>query len=197
MLDMDFQLEALEEALGTLGAILEDRRTPYELLAIGGSSLLLLGLIDRPTGDLDIIALLESGVFRKLDQLPQSLSTAAEQVAAALGLAENWLNTGPASLMDFGLPKGWEGRVVTRHFGGLSLNLPAREDQICFKLYAAVDRGPNDKHFEDLMNLEPTENELIFAAQWTTTHDPSVGFRAELFKCLSALGVELTDDDLQ
>ena len=195
MLDMDFQLEALEEALGILGAILEDRRTPYELLAIGGSSLLLLGLIDRPTGDLDIIALLESGIFRKLDQLPEPLSTAAEQVAAAVGLAENWLNTGPASLMDFGLPKGWEGRVVTRQYGGLSLNLPAREDQICLKLY--VDRGPNDKHFEDLMNLDPTENDLIFAARWTVTQDPSLGFRGELFKCLSALGVELTDDDLQ
>lgn len=72
MLVMDFQLEALEEALETLGAILQDRRTPYELLAIGGSSLLLLGLIDRPTGDLDILALFESGAVRKLDEL-QSL----------------------------------------------------------------------------------------------------------------------------
>jgi hypothetical protein len=85
MLDMDFQLEALEEALGTLGAILEDRRTPYELLAIGGSSLLLLGLIDRPTGDLDIIALLESGVFRKLDQLPQSLTRPRSRWRLLLG----------------------------------------------------------------------------------------------------------------
>ena len=56
--------------------------------------------------------------------------------------------------MDFGLPQGWEGRIVTRQFGGLCLNLPAREDQICFKLYAAVDRGPNDKHFEDSEEAE-------------------------------------------
>jgi hypothetical protein len=95
MLDMDFQLDALEDALGTLGAILQDRCTPYELLAVGGSSLLLLGLIDRPTGDLDIIALVESGAFQKLDQLPEPLSAAAGQVGAALGLAPNWLNTGP------------------------------------------------------------------------------------------------------
>jgi len=196
MLGMDFQLQALEEALETLGAILEDRRTPYELLAVGGSSLLLLGLIDRPTGDLDIIALLESGAFHKLDELPEPLSEAAGQVAAALGLAGNWMNTGPASLLDFGLPEGWEGRLVTRKYGGLCLNLPAREDQICLKLYAAVDRGPNDKHFEDLKKLAPTEPELVFAAQWTVTHDPSEAFRGELLKCLSAMGAELTNADL-
>jgi len=196
MLVMDFQLEALEEALATLGAILQDRRTPYELLAIGGSSLLLLGLIDRPTGDLDIIARFESGAVRKLDELPEPLNAAARQVATALGLSENWLNTGPSSLMDFGLPQGWEGRVVTRQFGGLCLNLPAREDQICFKLYAAVDRGPNDKHFEDLMKLNPTAEELVFAARWTVTHDPSEAFRGELFNCLAEMGVELTDADL-
>jgi hypothetical protein len=103
----------------------------------------------------------------------------------------------PASLMDFGLPMGWEGRVVTRQYGGLCLNLPAREDQICLKLYAAVDRGLNDKHFEDLNKMEPTEDELKFAARWTVMHDPSRGFRGELVECLSVMGVELTDDDLQ
>lgn len=117
-------------------------------------------------------------------------------MATALGLSESWLNTGPSSLMDFGLPQGWAGRVVTRQFGGLCLNLPAREDQICFKLYAAVDRGPNDKHFEDLMKLNPTAEELMFAARWTVTHDPSEAFRGELFNCLAEMGVELTDADL-
>jgi hypothetical protein len=131
---MDFQREELEEALETLGAVLQDRRTPYELLAIGGSGLLLLGLIDRPTGDLDIIALLHGETFRKLDSLPDPLESAARQVGAALGLGERWLNTGPASLMDFGLPHGWEQRLTTRQYGGLILHLPSREDQICFKL---------------------------------------------------------------
>ena len=196
MLDVDFQREVLKGALETLGAILKDRSIPYELLAVGGSALLLLGLIDRPTGDLDIIALLESGAFRKLDELPGPLSEASRQVGDALGLAKNWINTGPASLMDHGLPDGFEGRVVTRQYGGLCLNLPAREDQICFKLYAAVDRGPNDKHFEDLKKLSPTDAELVFAARWTVTHDPSEAFRGELSKCLSVMGVEWTDADI-
>ncbi|MHB1582297.1 MAG: DUF6036 family nucleotidyltransferase [Acidimicrobiales bacterium] len=193
---MEFQREVLEEALETLGAILEARQIHYELLAIGGSSLLLLGLIDRPTGDLDVVALFESGAVHRLDELPEPLDTAAHQVATALGLSRNWLNTRPSSLMDFGLPLGWECRVITRQFEGLCLNLPGREDQICFKLYAAVDRGPNDKHFEDLKKLNPTAEELMFAARWTVTHDPSEAFRGELLKCLAELGVRVTDADV-
>ncbi len=196
MLDMDFQREALEEALETLGAVLQERRTPFELLAVGGSGLLLLGLINRPTGDLDVIALLQSGAFQKLDFLPEPLEAAADQVGAALGLNDRWLNTGPSSLMDFGLPDGWEHRLVTRQYRGLCLHLPARVDQICFKLYAAVDRGPDDKHYEDLKVLAPTRDELIFGAKWTVTHDISEGFRQMLKECLASLGVEASDDEL-
>ena len=36
-----------------VGDLLTDRREPMEVVAIGGGSLLLLGLIKRPTRDLD------------------------------------------------------------------------------------------------------------------------------------------------
>jgi hypothetical protein len=83
-----------------------------------------------------------------------------------------------------------------RQYGGLILHLPSREDQICFKLYAAIDRGPNDKHHSDLRNLGPSSAELLFAAKWAVTHDPSTAFRDELIQCLASLGVEVSDDDL-
>jgi hypothetical protein len=193
---MLFQLEVLEEALNSLGAILRERRTPYSILVVGGSSLLLMRLIDRPTGDLDVIGLSEGGHYRKIETLPLPLATAAEQVGQALELANNWLNTGPASLMDFGLPRGWEDRIEIRQYGGLELHLPSRLDHICFKLYAAVDRGPDDKHYLDLKELQPTTNELKLAARWSTTHDPSEGFRQELLGCLSTLDAEVGDADL-
>lgn len=41
----------LEEALATLGATLDERGQAVGVLVIGGSSLLLLGVIDRPTAD--------------------------------------------------------------------------------------------------------------------------------------------------
>lgn len=193
---MDLQRERLEEALETLGALLRARRTPFEVLVVGGSGLLLLGLIDRPTGDLDVIALRPGGTFQKVEALPEALDTAVRQVGAALGLADRWLNTGPSSLMDFGLPSGWEGRLTTRRFGALSVHLASRQDQICLKLYAAVDRGPDDKHYRDLQSLDPTREELVFAGKWAVTHDASAAFRSELVGCLAALGAEVTDDEL-
>ena len=42
----------LEEALSTLGQLLQDRGEAYDVVVIGGGALLLLGLIVRPTKDL-------------------------------------------------------------------------------------------------------------------------------------------------
>ncbi len=193
---MDFQVEALEEALQSLGAVLEQRHTPYGLLVVGGSSLLLLGLIDRPTGDLDVVGLAEDGRYHKIAELPAPLASAAAQVGRALDLADNWLNTGPASLMDFGLPESWERRIEVRRYGALEVHLPSRFDQICFKLYAAVDRGPNDKHYRDLQALEPSSEELRQAARWTIMHDSSAGFRSQLVGCLASMGVEVGNGDI-
>ncbi len=192
---MDFRLEALEEALRTLGSVLQDRKAPYSLLVVGGSGLLLVRLIDRTTGDIDVVGMAVDGRYIKVETLPRPLAEAAVQVAQALGLSEDWLNTGPASLMDFGHPRGWEARIEVRHYGELEIHVPSRFDQVCFKLYAAVDRGPDDKHFRDLQVLQPSADELKKAAQWTVTHDPSEAFRRELIKCLGTIDVVMTDAD--
>lgn len=131
----------------------------------------------------------------KVDVLPSALAEAALQVAKALQLSDNWLNTGTASLMDFGLPPGWQDRIQVRRYAGLEVQIPSRFDQICFKLYAVIDRGPNDKHFKDLQSLEPSPEELTIAAHWTTTHDPSDAFRRELIECLASMGVDIKDAD--
>jgi hypothetical protein len=124
------------------------------------------------------------------------LAEAAADVGTALGLSPNWLNSGPTSLLDLGLPQGFEERVTVRRYGSLELHLPGRFDLICFKLYATVDQGPRSKHFSDLKALAPTRGELLAAARWTRTHDPSPGFRDLLTQALSVLGVEVTDGDL-
>ncbi|MCZ7589171.1 MAG: hypothetical protein M5U27_10030 [Gaiella sp.] len=52
-----------------------------------------------------------------------------------------------------------------------------------------VDQGAG-KHEADLRNLNPTREELLAAARWTRTHDPSEGFRGQLLAALAYLGVE-------
>jgi hypothetical protein len=177
----------LEEALDTLGAVLEGRGLSHGLLIAGGSSLLLLGLINRPTADLDVIGLAAHGTYVKADRIPPTLAEAVSDVARVLELAPTWLNNGPAALMDLGLPAGYEDRVERRRYGTLDVHIPAREDLVCFKLYAAVDQGPRSKHFQDLQDLAPTPAELSAAATWCRSHDPSDGFASELRAALAQL----------
>ena len=187
--------DRLDEALTTLGALLEERGQRIGVLVIGGSSLLLLGVIERPTADVDIIGFPTAVGYVSADLLPDFLATAVAEVGDALGLAPTWFNAGPAGLVEFGLPPGLRARVSVRSYGGLEVHLPAIEDLVCFKLYAAVDQGERSKHFADLRALSPTPDQLHNAARWVRTHDPSPGFLGELHRILSALGVEEGDGD--
>lgn len=159
----------------------------------GGGNVLLLGLIDRPTADVDVIGIKDGTHYRQARELPEPLLSAAADVADALDIPAKWINSGPASLMVLGLPQGWEERVEVRQYGALEIHLTSRFDQICFKLYAATDSGPDDKHFHDLMKLTLSREELLTAAAWTRTHDPSEGFRTMLIGCLDRFGVKADD----
>lgn len=190
--------EGLEEALRTLGAVLESRGLFNGVLVAGGSGLLLLGLIERPTADLDVIGVTNGDHYIKADSIPAPLADAVRDVGNALGLGEEWLNNGPASLFDFGLPEGLESRVTVHRYGGLEVHVPGRNDLICFKLYAAVDHSGDrlSKHLTDLRHMDPSTEDLLRAARWTRTHDPSPGFLGELVKVLAGFGVEVRDGDL-
>ena len=180
----------LEESLAVLGESLADRGAMFEIVAVGGGSLLLLGLISRPTADLDVVALIESGHYVKPAVVPADLADAARATARVMGIREDWINAGPAALLDFGLPAGFASRTVERRYGGLVVHLAGRRDQVFLKLYAAVDQGPGSKHWQDLVALRPSRKELLDAARWAMTHDPSPGFRTELLKALAGFGVE-------
>ena len=190
------ELDRLKEVLETLGELLEERGQHVGILVVGGGSLLLLGLVQRPTADLDVVGFPGPVGYVKATSLPAFLSEAAEEVGAAFGLGERWLNSGPAGLIDFGLPEGLADRVTIRTFGGLDVHLPAREDLICFKLYAAVDQGPRSKHVADLRAMEPTREELLTAARWTRTQDDSAPFLSELGGALEMFGIEVRDGDV-
>lgn len=156
-LGMDFNSAELEKALILLGEILSDKGHSCEIVAIGGGSLLLLGQLLRPTKDLDIVAVVNKGVLCVSDPLPKALLEAVQNVSVALKLGKDWINCAPSSLMKQGLPSGFTDRMHTRYYGSLVVHLADRFDQICFKLYASVDHGPDSKHYKDLLSLKPTK----------------------------------------
>ena len=185
---------AAEDLLAALGEQLAAAQERFEIVVIGGSGLLALGEVERATRDVDIVALRSDSELRKPVPLPEALRAARDRVARDFSLPKDWLNTGPADLLDFGLPTGFIDRLETWSYGKyLTVHFASRLDQIHFKLYAAVDQGPG-KHSEDLEALAPTYEELLQAARWARTHDPSPGFEQELRRALAHFGV--ADGDL-
>lgn len=180
---------SFDAPLRALGQLLSERGLRYEFLAIGGGALHLLGLITRPTRDIDVVATVSGRALSPIESLPDPLLRAVRDTATLLRLPADWFNAGPRSLLDFGLPAGVLQRAHRREWGGLVLYVADRTDQIFFKLYAAVDQGPRSKHFDDLRRLKPTPDELRAAAAWARSHDPSAGFAQELARALREVGV--------
>ena len=187
----------LETALAALGELLEARGFHYEVVLIGGGNLILRGLVTRPTTkDLDLLGEWTADGVKPMRPMPEPLRIAVADVARTYGLASDWVNLGPESLLDLGLPAGFVERLERHDYGGLVAWLADRFDMICFKLYAAVDQGPRSRHIQDLRELSPDRDELLAAARWTITPDPSPGYRSLLVGTLGQLGVEGADASL-
>jgi hypothetical protein len=164
-----------------------------ELVVCGGSALIATGLVPRTTRDIDIIALMEAHRLKDAEPLPEYLIQAAGNVGRILGLPGSWLNNGPASLFRMGLPDGFQRRLSPVVIGEkLTMHYISRYDQIFFKTYASADRG--GYHVSDLRALNPTEQELIGAAQWCMTQDVSDGFREILKNMFLQLGWKNVSD---
>lgn len=188
--DIETVLMALSEQLDAEGA------GQVEMVVCGGAALNVVGYVQRTTKDMDVVAFVErdkngAALLTKVSPLNPAIMAAAKRVQRDFNLPENWLNTGPASVLDFGLPEGLMKRVETCIYGkSLIIHFLGRYDQIHFKLFAAVDRGRPDVHFDDLMALQPTAQELEDASRWTMTHDPSDTYKKVLKEFLSKIGYE-------
>ncbi len=107
----------------------------------------------------------------------EKLSKAVARVARDLELPADWLNSVVARQWDTGLPPGFHERVRWRKLGGLWVGTASRYDLIFLKLFAAADgRTPETVHFQDLVALNPADQELEEARKWIATQDPSEPF---------------------
>jgi hypothetical protein len=122
---------ATSALLGALGEQLAAHGERYTLAVVGGAALLALGLVSRTTRDVDVLAIVDGNQLLSAQPLPTALADAAHTVARDFGLSDGWLNPGPTSLLDLGLPVGFEERAQRRDFGpGLEVLFASRVDQI-------------------------------------------------------------------
>lgn len=182
----------IENALELLNKELEAKGSLHNnIIVCGGAALIITDLIDRTTKDIDIIGLLlvVDGKTKIIESkpLPISIVESSNRVAIDLKLDKNWLNSGPSDIVKYGLPEGFEKRLIKKKYGeALTVYFVSRLDQIHFKVYAATDTGPG-RHLNDLIGLNPTADELESAAKWVKTQDPSEDFRIILKEMLQYL----------
>lgn len=88
---------AVEAALTAVGERLAHANEPCSIVVLGGAAMNLLGIVDRPTIDVDVLARADdAGALRPPDPLPETLQRAITAVARDQGLLENWVNTAVA-----------------------------------------------------------------------------------------------------
>lgn len=194
--DIEAALTALAEQLEAEGASI------IELVVCGGAALNILGYVKRPTHDVDIVAFIkknESGVHSlvKADYLMPELKTAAQRVENDFNLKKDWLNVGPASVIDFGFPEGMMSRLQTHRYGNnLIIHFLSRYDQIHFKLYAALTSERRIIHVGDIIALNPTKDEINDAAVWIMTRDKALVYKHALQDLLKQIGYQDVADKL-
>lgn len=135
----------LEHGLSELGRLLSMDGHSADLVLIGGGALLLIGAIQRPTADLDVVARFDGGQLRASRPFSDVLISAIRRVGKALDLPhvprddKDWLNSGPSYLTTLGLPEGFKERLVIQKYDSLTIRIASRLDLIALKFFAATD----------------------------------------------------------
>jgi Nucleotidyltransferase of unknown function (DUF6036) len=151
------------ETIEAFDLFLRDRGLRFDGVVIGGAALSLLGIVSRPTKDVDILVPI----------IPQEIHVAARAFAAEIRatgeiLHDDWLNNGTVSLTDH-LSMDWQERLEDV-FNGSALHLRClgRHDLLCAKLFALCDRGID---LGDCIALAPTSDELQSVLTWLQLQD--------------------------
>jgi len=163
--------------------LLADRDLTFEGVAIGGTALVLLGVIERATKDCDIL----------WPELPAEIVQAARDFARATTLAgenlrDDWFNNGPASLIR-DLSPGWEQRLQPVFAGhSLVLRTLGRSDLLCAKLFALCDRQID---LTDCLALAPSPRELRDVLPWLEDRDANPDWPSHVRSTIADLGRRL------
>ncbi|GAB5519703.1 MAG: hypothetical protein RhofKO_19540 [Rhodothermales bacterium] len=171
----------LNDALAAVGELLAAESADASIVVVGGASLSLLGLVTRITRDVDVIARLNNRTGDALlthpEPLPKALLRAIHTVGRDFGLPADWMDTDVALQWKTGLPPGLVDDLTWRTYSSLRVGLAGRQTLIALKLFAAVDGGPLGVHFQDLVALASSGEDLSRAALWVRSQDTSAVFQ--------------------
>ena len=170
----------LETALTARGELLVARGLHYQVILVGGGNLILRGLLSRPTTkDLNILGARTPDGVAQLRPMPEPLHDAVVDVGRAFELADDWLNTGPDSLLGLGPPGpvrrgGSNAGTITGSWRGWRAG-----STWCASALRRGGPGPTKPALAGPPpTLGPGRDDLLAAARWATSHDPSPGFRS-------------------
>lgn len=176
------------QALAALGRKLEERgHQRISLLICGGAALNISGLLTRATADVDVLGRADEGP--DLQDIPGWLAPCVDEVAHELELEPEWLNNAASAVSGIGLPAGFLQRATRRSFGTrLEIAVASRLDLIALKCLAALDPKLGTKHLGDLVDMNPTSDEMAFATEWLLDRKTSREFRSAVGQLCDALG---------
>ena len=154
-----------------------------DAIVIGGTALNLLGVVSRPTKDCDILyPLLSAAVIEAARTFARELRQSGEV------LQDDWLNNGPAQLVDQ-LPPQWQARLQPAFVGShIRLQSLGRIDLLRAKLFALCDRGID---LADCVALAPTTDELATITPWLELQDLNPDWPAHVRATLADVGKRL------
>lgn len=162
---------------------LKERNLRFSATIVGGAALLVMGIVERATQDVDCLT----------PPIPEGIKKASRDFSKwysrkGILLKEDWLNNGPETLMR-DLPKGWDQRTILLYDGtNLKLHTLGRLDLLIAKLYAYCDR---QQDLEDCVGLKPTLPELRECYHWLITLDLNPKWPEHVKKSLDLLARRL------
>jgi hypothetical protein len=160
---------------------LDERGLVFEATIIGGAALIVLGIINRATKDLDCLD----------PSIPDEIKQAAKDFSKPAGLDPDWLNNGQEALKD-DLPGAWRDRLQPLYIGSaLKLYTLGRIDLLRSKLFAYCDR---QQDFNDCIALNPSIEELDEIIPWLKERDSNPLWPDHVDTSLEFLMKELGND---
>jgi hypothetical protein len=155
------------EIVPAFDVFLADRGMHFEAVIIGGSALVLLGVVTRTTDDCDVLD----------PEIPELVGAAARDFAAERGIDRDWLNSKAHDFVEVPgcLPNDWRARLRVV-FEGQSLRFMTLGDLdlLCTKLVALVDRGTD---YQDCLALAPTLEQLRAAWPFVSQYEANTDSR--------------------